>query len=986
MAVLHAQQYGFRQYSLADGVAQSQVFALLEDHQGYLWLGTQGGGLNRWDGLRFDRFSIKDGLGNGKIYSLFEDSRQTMWIGTQSGFSEYDGQRFLHHDFPESPAAVYAICEGKNGQIYLGSSNGLWTIRHDSLLRVHGMESAIHALATTGDSLWVGSNAGLTLIVNDNLLALPPGISANKAVEVLKTDSLGRLWVGAYASELHYLDKSSFRSFSLPWADALLCTDIAWTVKGDLWVATQDQGAANWSSRDSVWTTYGISDGLPNRYVRCLLVDSWDNVWMGTSGSGLCRYTGLPFVYFDRKNGLPEQAVYSLLEDKDCRIWMGNGQTVGYLQEERFVNLSDQPGFKRSKFKSMAQDKESRIWLGSEGEGVALVSDTGFLWFDERNGLASPWVRSLATDPDGSIWVGTASAGLSHITWSSDSNGITWDIRNSRIQGNNPEASINQLLFDETGALWVATRNMGLLRRSPANVWTRYLEEEGSRARDIRSLTIDEDGSLWLGTADAGVIRLRITDSTEVVWYDDILSSQIIYLLAFDEYGSLWIGSERGIDRATIDEAGTLIEVEHFAQEEGFLGIETCQNAAMLDRDGRLWVGTVNGLGRWQAGITEHQATVPHLILQEARLFYTNIRNTPYRDLLNPWNEFNGTWTLPHNRNHVSFDLLGIDHDRPQEVLYQWQLIGSEPEWSPASPRRTATFSNLPPGSYTFRARAGLPEGGWSDTLDIDILIKPPFWAMWWFRIAAAVAVALIVFAIFRIRINQVKRRAAVEQRRLEMEKDLIELEQKALRLQMNPHFIFNALNSIQALITRQDPKSARYFLAKFSRLMRQVLENSRHAYVSLDEEIQVLEDYLTLERFSREESFDFHIHIDEELIPGEEKVPPMLLQPFLENAIIHGVAHLSDKKGRIQLDVFAENQTLVCQITDNGVGRKRAATLKSQQQAQHKSMALAVTQERLERLAIEGHSAPQLVVEDLAFPDGSPAGTKVSLRIPLQA
>lgn len=982
--ILAAQQYGFQQYSLAEGVAQSQVFALMEDHQGYLWLGTQGGGVNRWDGISFQRFSVGEGLGNGKVYCLFQDQEHLIWIGTQGGVTRFDGRSFFSLDFPESSAIARDIAQLPTGEIFIGATDGLWTFRNDSLVKVQNLSSSIHALAVTGDSLWIGSTTGLKLWTKDSLAVIPPGLSIRKPIESLKVSPSGNLFVGGFGRNMYQLTAGQFQEISLPFSSPTLLTDFTWTDQGDLWISSQDRGVATWSARDSSWVTFGVTDGLPNRYVRCLLVDSWDNVWMGTSGSGLCRYTGLPFVYFDRKNGLPEQAVYALLEDRDCRIWLGNGLTIGYLESEKFVDLRDEPRFRRSKSKSILEDQQGRIWIGTEGQGAALLSDTGFVWFDRTNGLASDWVRSMAEGPDGSIWIGTASSGLSRITSTTDTSGIIWSVQNSRIQADGPEASINKILFDPLGQMWISTRNLGLFR-GRSGIWTRFLEAE-PKAQDIRSMAIDDDGRIWLGTVDAGVLKLEVQKDTVLTeWVRDELTSSVVYVLAFDEYGALWIGSEQGMDRATIDEAGTLIEVEHFDADQGFLGIETTQNASLMDREGRMWFGTVNGVGRWQAGLREKEIQPPRLAMEEARLFYSNLRNTVYDSLLTTWNEFTGKLILPHNRNHLSFDLLGIDHDRAQEVLYQWKLIGSEPEWSPASPRRTATFSNLSPGNYEFLARAGFVEGVWSEPISVSFTIKPPIWQTWWFQTAGILLFLLIVASIFRFRLNQVKTKAAAERQRLEMERDLIELEQKALRLQMNPHFIFNALNSIQALIGKQDPTTSRYHLSKFSRLMRQVLENSRHGMVSLDQEIQVLEDYLSLEKFSRKDAFDYEINIDEDLDPEEEMVPPMVLQPFLENAIIHGIAHLTDRRGLISLTVSTQAQTLVCEIQDNGVGRNKAADIKSQQEATHKSMALQVTQERLERLAEQG-TAPELTVEDLAFPDGSPAGTLVRIGIPIVA
>lgn len=981
--ILTAQQYGFQQYSLAEGVAQSQVFALMEDHQGYLWLGTQGGGVNRWDGINFQRFSVGEGLGNGKVSCIFQDRQHRIWIGTQGGITQFDGRSFLSMDFPGSSAIALDITQLPNDDIFIGSTDGLWTIRNDSLVRIQDIANSIHALAVTGDSLWIGSTTGLKCWSQDSLVGIPAGLNPRKPIESLEVSPSGDLLAGGFGSNIYQLQNGQFKEISLPFPSPTLTTDFSWTTQGDLWVSSQDQGVAQWSSRDSSWVTFGVADGLPNRYVRCLLVDSWDNVWMGTSGSGLCRYTGLPFVYFDRKNGLPQQAVYSILEDRDCRIWLGNGLTVGYLEEEKFIDLRDSPGFRRSKSKSILEDQGGRIWIGTEGQGAALITDTGFVWFDRTNGLASNWVRSMAEGPDGSIWIGTASSGLSRITSSTDTSGaIIWSIQNSRIQSSGPEASINKILFDQLGQMWISTRNLGLFR-GRSGIWTRFLENEPD-GQDIRSMAIDDDGRIWLGTADAGVLKLEAQQDTVLTeWVRDELTSSVVYVLAFDEYGALWIGSEQGMDRATIDEAGTLIEVEHFDADQGFLGIETTQNASLMDREGRMWFGTVNGVGRWQAGLREKEIQPPRLVMEEARLFYSNLRNTVYDSLLTTWNEFSGNLILPYNRNHLSFDLLGIDHDRAQEVLYQWKLTGSEPEWSPASARRTATFSNLSPGDYEFQARAGFVEGVWSEPISVSFMIKPPIWQTWWFQTTVVLFALLVVAGIFRFRLNQVKTKAATERQRLEMERDLIELEQKALRLQMNPHFIFNALNSIQALIGKEDPTTSRYHLSKFSRLMRQVLENSRHGMVSLDQEIQVLEDYLSLEKFSRKNAFDYEITIADEVDPEEEMVPPMVLQPFLENAIIHGISHLVDRKGMITLSVFIEGRQLICEIKDNGVGRSKAAEIKSQQEATHKSMALQVTQERLERLAEQG-TAPELTVEDLVFSDGSPAGTLVRIGIPI--
>ena len=213
------------------------------------------------------------------------------------------------------------------------------------------------------------------------------------------------------------------------------------------------------------------------------------------------------------------------------------------------------------------------------------------------------------------------------------------------------------------------------------------------------------------------------------------------------------------------------------------------------------------------------------------------------------------------------------------------------------------------------------------------------------------------------------------------MEKHLLSLEQKALQLQMNPHFIFNALNSIQSLISQKDEKKARYQLAKFSKLMRSILENSRSQVITLEDEIQTLQDYLAIEKSSRGNTFDFKVTTLLEVDTEELMIPPMILQPFVENAIIHGVAHLTEN-GKIDIHFLQKNKILECSIQDNGIGREAAKEIKSQIEHQHKSAALEVTQERLDILNKDMRGLKSLEITDLKNKNGDASGTKVLVRL----
>ncbi|MEM7659463.1 MAG: histidine kinase, partial [Bacteroidota bacterium] len=594
------------------------------------------------------------------------------------------------------------------------------------------------------------------------------------------------------------------------------------------------------------------------------------------------------------------------------------------------------------------------------------------------------------------IWVATAGGGINAlyaVSDTADSLQIRYDFRTLRAADGLPQDRINCLHIDSLNRVWFGTANRGLGYISQDSTIHNLTLPGNSDDNSVRSLAEDEFGFLWIGTAGGGVKRLPIYEPLEeakVISFEEELTSNNVYLLQIDPQQELWIGTESGLDRASLDPDRNIIEVTHYGQAEGFVGIEVCQNAVWKDKEGDLWFGTINGLTHYNPRSTVVNALPPILSWQDISLFYT-----PFQEL-----EFYGSWVLPwgdlreglqltHKQNTLSFDFMGIDHSDPDLVQYQWKLSPIEIDWRPVTEEHAATYAQLPPGTYTFLVRAVSGDGVWTPVpLEYSFEISPPYWQTWWFRAVGVAVITLLIGLLIKLRVDQVRKKAREETHRLEMEKDLLALEQKALRLQMNPHFIFHALNSIQSLISQQkDSHNARYFLAKFARLMRSVLENSREPMISLSDEIQMLEDYLSLEMFSRGDQFDYRIELDSWVDADEIMIPPMVLQPFVENAIIHGVSQL-DRKGNIHLRFERINQHLECTITDDGVGRKQAAEGGAQQAHHQKSTALMVIQERLDILH-QGDAQKEwdksIEIVDQVTPEGTPAGTQVLVRIPIE-
>lgn len=995
-----AQRYDLRTYSVGEGLAQSQVFAMLEDQRGYLWMGTRGGGLSRFDGQSFETYTTRQGLVNNYVLALHEGPEGRLWIGTDHGVSVYDGLNFQPLLFPDTARRAVAALAHQGQAVWLGTDQGLFRYQDSTLQAVSlpgEAPASVFALRAEGDTLWVGCASGLWQLTPQDTVAWGrrQGLGYG-TVTCIRRDSHRRLWVGTYGGGLYQRSGDRFRAVwrgLLPGEGRVF--DLWPSGPDELWVATQDAGAFRLHLRDSSLLRLDESSGLPTNHVHCLLGDRWGGLWLGTSGGGVSKYFGQQFVHQNQAEGLPARAVYAVMEDVDCRRWIGAGsQGVAWQTDRGWQLAADSSNFPRVKVKALWQDRAQRIWAGTEGEGLWWRSDSQWVPINGEGGLGGNWIRDLAEDQAGYLWVATAGGGLSRLRLRRDTTldslgGFAPEIRTYRQRQGLPQDRLTCLHLDQQDRLWYGSQDQGLgyldAQRRPHNFT--LPGPAGSNA--IRCLAEDSQGYLWVGTAN-GVFRLDTYAQdplANLLTYRQGLSSGNVYLLALDERQNLWIGTEQGVDRATLDPDRQIIDRKHFGYAEGFLGVETCQDAVYQDREGNLWFGTIDGLTQYTPGRSLRNPEPPVLSLQGISLFYTPLNQTDYAAWVGDWHRLRPGLTLPHHANHLSFDFAAVNLQNPAAVRYQWRLLGWEEAWSPVSAKSDATYSNLPPGKYTFMVNAANEDLVWNDEpLRISFEIQPPMWWEWWFVLGASLLGALLVFLIFQWRLDQVRRRAREAQTRLEMEMSLLEVEQKALRLQMNPHFIFNALSSIQGLIAEGEQQKARHQLARFARLMRRVLENSRESRITLSEEIQTLEDYLKLEQSNRGGRFSYLISRSETLEAEEILIPPMLLQPFIENAVIHGVGPLpATVEGRIELAFALRGEHLEVRIRDNGIGRAAAGQRPDATRDQRKSTALAVIQDRLALLhdAEKRVKPPQFI--DLTDETGRAVGTEVRLSLPLE-
>lgn len=986
---LLAQSFNFINYSVREGLPQSQVYATCQDSRGYMWFGTQGGGLSRYDGFTFQNYTAGDGLASNYIQALSETPDRRIIAGTSKGVSVLNGEHFETWMFRDSnDHFITAILPGIKGGYWIGTADGLYfsegpgkpidSWKKEALLN----ETYINTLFKDTYGLWVGTNKGLWLI-GDRVTRLSPqqGLSGSD-VQFITRDDKGLLWLAIFQGGVNVLDPVRLRvvkKYIRPDIEKALCLHIDPDQK--VWVGTENRGISIFNPANTTWESISESDRLPNNHVRSILRDVWGNTWISTSGGGVVKQIQQNFTHYDTDKGLNGNRIYALSEDKTGKIWMSVGSNgITSFDQYQFRPFAGDSLLSGAKSKSVVADTTGRIWIGTEEYGIAYIDSSGTHWLNKNNGLPGNAIRNLAAATDGKIWAATWDRGICSIQ-QQDS---TWLIRNYTKANGLPSLLITYIKTDTKGRIWFCTRHGQVGYIENDKVKKVFNQKNKLPELPIRSITFDKKGNPWIGSAGEGIwfadlnadpVEFRQLDTPGAAY------SNNIYLLIFDPEGNLWAGSESGVDKFVFKKENLPAEVQHYGKNEGFLGIETCQNAVLADQRGHLWFGTMNGLIRHTPGASQQQTQPPLLSFENIALFYKPLASTPFARFALPQGGLAPGLELPYHQNHLSFSFKAIHLNSPGRVLYHWKLEAAESEWSPWSTEQSVNYANLAPGTYRFLVAATADGKTITTPLTVGFTILQPFWQTLKFRILMGSLLLGCITLLFFGRLRQIRKQEAALREQLEVRNKILQLEQKSLQLQMNPHFIFNTLNSIQSLVSEKDFLTARSEINHFAALMRSILSNSRKQYITLEEEIETLRKYLRIEQFCQKNPFEFTI--ESTAINTEEiDLPPMLLQPFVENAVIHGLAHLTTP-GLLRIEFSLQGELLTCIITDNGVGRQKAKELRQLQSPGHTSTAMEVTSERLEVLCA-GLNVEPLVFEDLLDEKGVAAGTRVTVRVPV--
>jgi two-component sensor histidine kinase len=491
---------------------------------------------------------------------------------------------------------------------------------------------------------------------------------------------------------------------------------------------------------------------------------------------------------------------------------------------------------------------------------------------------------------------------------------------------------------------------------------------------------------LWLASSK-GLLKF-LPDKNFAVEYirdADGLLDQTINSVFISRSGSVWVSSNNGLYK--YDPATN--RAKRYSESDGLQSAQFLPSSGCQLTGGKICFGGINGLNVFDPETVRDYSTAPVIHLTEIII---NNKDTLKGQNINYLTE----WTFPFSQNTIQIDFTGIEYGAPNEVVFSYFLKGYDIDTIYGGTNGTARYTRLPKGNYTLQIFAANSDGVWaSQPKEFKIRVLPHWTDTWWFKSIVAVFILALLYAYYRFRVDQIKKQEEMRRKEAEFKQKEAEFRQKeaeykqlvaetetaVLRLQMNPHFIFNSMNSINSYILQRDIDTASDYLGRFAKLMRMILKYAANKYISVSDEIELLELYLQTEAMRFEQRFTYHFEVDEMLDPDEVVLPTMILQPFVENAIWHGLSKKTSG-GRVVISFQKQNGSLACSVEDNGIGRQAAEAQKDRSKG-HESKALAITAQRLKLLEKEENSPAHIEMIDLTNDENQASGTKVVLILP---
>lgn len=902
-------QYGHDAWTTEKGLPASAIFEITQTTDGYLWIGTPGG-LVRFDGFRFVTFSQRDtpGLTNHEIRALAPRREGGLWVGTWKGLFLLEGGRATAVPvYPDDPDLVIeSLREARDGTLWVGTQGqGVFGLRDSRKLQFTHQQGLpndyVWALAEDrqGD-LWIGTMGGLARLRSGKLETF-------EAVREVSGCSIGALFAAPDGSvwiagngRLSRWQADRFQHLG-PEAGLLKeFIDSLWVDRhGSVWIGSRGGLSRLHQGRS---THFLPADGLSDRLVHALWEDHEGSLWVGTRGGGLERFRDGKFTIVGKSEGMPDDSVHSILEDESGAFWIGTRSGLVRLRDGRL-----------------------ETWAGGRRHGglpvdfvTALVERrNGEVWVGTAAGLGHPWrgrfkillpddprlysyVSTLYEDNEGALWIGDPGGGLHRFHHG--------ELRTFGAADGLASDHVYAVIGRRSGGLWIATLGHGVFRYAGGK-FTSFSREQGLPDNSVYGLYEDSAGTLWIGTASGGLAwlegeRVSSVDARRGLWDDSI------YSILDDDLGNLWLGSTRGLFRVAKAELRAVAEGRKarltstgFGTADGLRSSELVAGSTpnfFRSRDGRLWFATTRGAASIDPQNVPINAVPPPVLIEQVRV---NGEATPVAP----------DQRLPPGSRRLQIDYTALTFLAADRVHFEVQLEGFDRDWVDMGSQRTATYTNLPPGSYRFRVKAANADGVWSqEEASLAFAIEPHFYQTTWFYLLLAASLAALAWGVYRLRVRSLEARYAAvlaERARIARElHDTVAQDLVAAALQ---------LDSLPGGEPEGDP------LAEVKGLVRGSLTATRRSVAVLRQPVFAATDLASVLRHlgkSVARATGLEVEVEVQALP--RSLPPAVeenLYRIAQEALANTSRHAQAR--RIQLRLGRDNGWLRLEVRDDGRG-----------------------------------------------------------------
>ncbi|MBC7382782.1 MAG: histidine kinase [Bacteroidia bacterium] len=969
----------FEHLNEKQGLSQNSVYSIVQDKEGFLWLGT-GDGLNRFDGYNFDVFRTDDKDSNsilpGKITNLHGCENDLVLL-TENGISQFNTRTTESRNFPfprnlVNPRLVFDA----EKTILVGTDNGLFLLNpftgKYSATEIKDPVTAFNKLKQGVILIGVSSGLYLYYPFNHNIIRIHynPDFYIQ---EVTSGEPNILSWIEANGTIITGIieGRNIKIKHKTELSDIVKCTSLK-IYNNNLLIGTPD----GLIKIDSNGTRYDYSYNenepfsLSNNRIFCLYVDHNKNLWVGTGSGGINKFHPFRFKFpcagpaiSNKFNQLKDMLAFSQTSNGELVYSNGAGQIGLFNLKTNEISQSHQIDLIINTIVPI--NKDSTCFLLGTPKGVFSYNintkqSTKLNTINSIKTVISD-VKSIEKINENEYWM-AGGDGLFLYNLKEANTLAYFSVGNSRLGTNN----IRCVLPLKPDKLLLAT-SVGLYCLNTINyAITKIKLTDEKKEPFITQICRDHAGNVWIGTINRGIYKLSAANIIEKINTHNGLSNNNIYgIITVAEKNEIWFSTNAGL--ACFGSMSHTLNNYNIA--DGLQGNEFLESSLFRTKEGILVFGGANGFNYFD----------PYQIKNDEADFPVAIKNLLVFNKSEPFSDY---YNFDYQKNYLTIEYVALDFHLGGSNAYFYKMEGLQKDWTEAGNRRFASFGQLQPGNYIFKVRATNGDGKLSSKqAEVYFSIVPPFWFTWWFRAVIILSVSGGIAFFIYTRVNKV---IVEEQEKTENNKMIAELELKALRAQMNPHFIFNSLNSIQDFVLNNEGIQAAKYLSKFAKLIRMILDISEQTFVNIQHKISFLKLYVELEALRMNNSFTYTFDIDDK-IDMEGYIPTLLLQPHIENAIWHGLQYKEGEKILlIRIKKFSD-EFLLCEVEDNGIGRKAALAIKKNKTILHQSKGVKITEERIKILKRTFGSIPKIEIYDLKDKNNVVCGTKVVLQIPVR-